>query len=159
MRGCFANCSIFNSILLLIADVTVGFEQNYTVNEDVGSFQACFRVFNPPDNQELTISLDLVVDTNEGSAGTYSVYVGACVVVSSYINTQSLADKVNTYIRIIIVIRRQKCLSLHTVIIIIILPSMHGGPLDSFFNPLTTLRAHAWKSCNSVQTLPLYYLY
>ncbi len=59
----------------LIADVTVGFEQNYTVNEDVGSFQACFRVFNPPDNQELTLSLDLVIDTNEGSAGIVCVYV------------------------------------------------------------------------------------
>ncbi len=71
----------FELLLILIADVTVGFEQNYTVNEDVGSFQACFRVFNPPDNQELTISLVLVIDTNEGSAGTYSVYM--CVYVFS----------------------------------------------------------------------------
>ncbi len=55
--------------LYITADVALGFEQNYTVSEGVGSFQACFRVFNPPDNQELTLSLDLVVDTIEGSAG------------------------------------------------------------------------------------------
>ncbi len=54
----------------------VGFEQNYTVSEDVGSFQVCFRVFNPPDNQELILSLDLVVDTIEGSAG-----IVVCVLV------------------------------------------------------------------------------
>ncbi len=63
--------------------MTVGFEQNYTVSEDIGSFQACFRVFNPPDNQELTLMLDLVVDTIEGSAGIVVcvllyVYVCAC---------------------------------------------------------------------------------
>ncbi len=58
-----------NLISFFIADVIVGFEQNYTVSEDVGSFQVCFRVFNPPDNQELILSLDLVVDTIEGSAG------------------------------------------------------------------------------------------
>ena len=39
------------------------------MSEDVGSFQVCFRVFNPPDNQELILSLDLVVNTIEGSAG------------------------------------------------------------------------------------------
>ena len=37
--------------------------------EDVGSFEACFRVFNPPDDQEATFSIDLVVDTIEGTAG------------------------------------------------------------------------------------------
>ena len=48
--------------------MTIGFEQNYTVSEGVGSFLACFRVFNPPDDQELTLSVDLVVNTVEGSA-------------------------------------------------------------------------------------------
>ncbi len=56
----------------------VGFEQNYTVSEDVGSFQVCFRVFNPPDNQELILSLDLVVDTIEGSAGIVIMFVCVC---------------------------------------------------------------------------------
>ena len=37
--------------------------------EDVGSFEACFRVFNPPDDQNLTFLIDLVVDTIEGTAG------------------------------------------------------------------------------------------
>ena len=49
--------------------VILGFEQNFTVAEDVGSFEACFRVFNPPDDQEVTFLIDLVVDTIEGTAG------------------------------------------------------------------------------------------
>ena len=49
--------------------VILGFEQNFTVAEDVGSFVACFRVFNPPDDQEVTFLIDLVVDTIEGTAG------------------------------------------------------------------------------------------
>ena len=77
-----------NNYTIVIADVIVGFEQNYTVSENVGSFQACFRVFNPPDNQELILSMDLVVDTIEGSAGIL-VYIiiqimCTCVCVLSY---------------------------------------------------------------------------
>ena len=41
--------------------------------EDVGSFEACFRVSHPPDNQELTFSIDLVVDAIEGTAGEISM--------------------------------------------------------------------------------------
>ena len=76
----------------------VGFEQNYTVSEDVGSFQVCFRVFNPPDNQELILSLDLVVDTIEGSAGIVLLYVCMCAyIVSSCVTMHSLANEVNTF--------------------------------------------------------------
>ena len=49
--------------------VILGLEQNFTVPEDVGSFEACFRVFNPPDDQDLTFSIDLVIDTIVGTAG------------------------------------------------------------------------------------------
>ena len=49
--------------------VILGLEQNFTVPEDVGSFEACFRIFNPPDDQDLTFSIDLVIDTIVGSAG------------------------------------------------------------------------------------------
>ncbi len=82
MHGIQENEKI-NRPMFLTADVIVGFEQNYTVSESVGSFQVCFRVFNPPDNQELILSLDLVVDTIEGSAGIVllvllNVYVCAC---------------------------------------------------------------------------------
>ena len=59
---------IFICSLHFIA-VILGFEQNFTVPEDVGSFEACFRIFNPPDDQELTFLIDLVVDTIEGTAG------------------------------------------------------------------------------------------
>ena len=54
---------------LLFIAVILGSEQNFTVPEDVGSFEACFRVFNPPDDQEVTFLIDLVVDTIEGTAG------------------------------------------------------------------------------------------
>lgn len=55
----------------LNTDVLIGFEQNYTVFEDVGSFEACFRVINPTEDQPLTLAVDLVVDTIEGTASAY----------------------------------------------------------------------------------------
>ena len=54
---------------LLFIAVILGLEQNFTVPEDVGSFEACFRVFNPPDDQDLTFSIDLVIEPIVGTAG------------------------------------------------------------------------------------------
>ena len=50
------------------AAIVVGLEQNYTVSEDVGTFEVCFRVMNPPDDQEFGLSLDLFPVTNDGTA-------------------------------------------------------------------------------------------
>ena len=53
-----------------VSEITVGFEQNYTVSEDVDLFEICFRVFQPTgESDELSSSFDLVVDTVAGTAG------------------------------------------------------------------------------------------
>ena len=50
------------------AAIVVGLEQNYTVFENVSTFEVCFRVMNPPDDQEFGLSLDLFLVTNDGTA-------------------------------------------------------------------------------------------
>ena len=56
-------------MLLSLIVVVLGFERNFTVPEDVHSFRACFQVINPPNEQELAITINLVVETIEGTAG------------------------------------------------------------------------------------------
>lgn len=53
-----------------VSEITVGFEQNFTVSEDVDSFEICFRVFQPTnESDELSSRFDLVVDIVSGTAG------------------------------------------------------------------------------------------
>ncbi len=59
----------------LHAAIVVGLEQNYTVSEDVGTFEVCFRVMNPPDDQEFDLSLDLLPVTNDGTAIGKSILI------------------------------------------------------------------------------------
>ncbi len=55
------------------AAIVVGLEQNYTVFENVSTFEVCFRVMNPPDDQEFGLSLDLVPVTNAIGKSTYTI--------------------------------------------------------------------------------------
>ena len=59
----------------LLTAFFVGFEGDYTVSEDVGSFEACFGVLKTPESEKFNLSLDLVVISIDGSAiGIYCVY-------------------------------------------------------------------------------------
>ena len=57
-------------IVLISCSVTViGFEETeYTVDESNGAVEVYVRVFNPPDNQTLPATVDLVIQTVAGSA-------------------------------------------------------------------------------------------
>ena len=47
----------------------IGFTNtSYTINEGIGTLQVDVRVLNPPDDQPLPASVDLVIQTVSGSA-------------------------------------------------------------------------------------------
>ena len=53
-----------------MAPIVIGFEETeYFVNESTQALEVYVRVFDPPDNVELPISVDVVIQSVADSAG------------------------------------------------------------------------------------------
>ena len=81
--------------LLSCLAIIIGFTNtSYTVDEGIGTLQVDVQVFSPPDDQLLTASVDLVIQTVSGSASkcTEPVYLTSIDVVYSLAGGSDYAE-------------------------------------------------------------------
>ena len=60
---------------LFLVAVVIGFEvTSHTISESIETLEVYVRVFNPPDDQPLVSSVDLVIQSVAGSASKIAIY-------------------------------------------------------------------------------------